>query len=425
MTELNTRGELLREGSFLRTWVGTSLSGLGTAFGILNFVAVVTLEASPFEMGMLTAAGIAPALALGLLAGVWVDRAQKKPLVVAATLGRAVTLGSLLLAFHMDVLRVEQLYVVAFVNGLLRTVFDVSISALIPSLVGRQRLVEANSRLAASESVVGIGGFSVGGWIVQFAGTMIAAGVGALGFLLAAVLFWSVSVRETVECRAAIHTSRWSEFLSGLALTVRHPVLRYLCISSIAEGLLHGFVGAVMLIFGVRELGLETGTLATILAAGSLCSLLGAVSSSKVTHRIGIGPAVVVGFAIFSVGALITPIARGPLLVAGGILVIAQFTEAAYAVYGVNELSLRQAATPSAYLGRVTATVRFVGMSTFMVASVAGGALAEVVSLRWTMAAGGVCGILGAFWLLRSPVWDVREFPDECGGSSGVRENSR
>ena len=106
------------------------------------------------------------------------------------------------------------------------------------------------------------------------------------------------------------------------------------------------------------------------------------------------------------------PAAQGPLFVVGAILICAQLSEAAYAVYELNELSLRQSLTPDSYLGRVNSTVRVVGIGAFMIASVVGGLLPETNGLRLTMAVGGACGLVGAFWLLKSPVWSVLRLPD-------------
>lgn len=411
--ELTGENELLRNGSFLRLLIGSTASRFGTALGTLNFVAVVTLGATPLQMGILTAAGVAPGLAFGLFAGVWADRARRKPLLVWAGLGRAVALASVPVAYSMDALQVEHLYTVALVNGLFRTFFDVSLGAILPGLVGRERLVEANSRLLASGSAVDIGGFSAGGWIVQLIGTMAAVGVGTVSFLSSSLLLLSVRTHEPARPPYEKRSGGMDELWSGLVYVGRHPSLPALCGSAVAEGLLHGFVGALILLFGVRELGMDTGVLATILAVGGVCSLLGALSSRMVARRFGIGPSVVFGLALFAVGTLLIPAAQGPLFVAGAILVCAQLSEAAYAVYEVNELSLRQSLTPDSYLGRVNATVRVVGIGAFMIASVAGGLLAETIGLRWTMAIGGVCGLAGALWLLGSPVWGVLRLPDE------------
>ena len=117
------------------------------------------------------------------------------------------------------------------------------------------------------------------------------------------------------------------------------------------------------------------------------------------------------GFLLFGIGALVLALARGSLLTAGAVLVVGQLFDAAYTVYGINEVSLRQAVASDRMLGRVTATVRFVGIGVFLAASLLGGALAEVIGFRWTLVVGGGCGVLGAVWLFFSPVWGIREVP--------------
>ena len=362
-------------------------------------------------MGVLGAMGVAPGLIFGFFAGVWTDRTLRRPVLVVSNIGRAVSLASIPVAFALDALRIEQLYAVAFINGVFNTFFDISFGAYVPTLAGRDNLVEANGKLAASESVVETGAFSVGGWIVQLATAMAAVIIDAVSFLMSAFFFMAIRTPESAPTSADELQSPLREAWAGLIFVVGHPTLRAVTGSAVAEGLLHGFVGAVILIYGVRELGFGTGVLATIFAVGGVSSFVGAAYSDRITRRFGVGKTTVVGFLLFSTGALVLAMAQGPLLIAGAVLVIAQLSDAAYTIYGINEVSLRQAVTPDRLLGRVTVTVRFVGIGVYLGAILLGGALAEIVGLRWTLALGGTCGLLGAVWLFLSPVRRIRQLP--------------
>ena len=398
---------------FLRLWAGGTMSLLGSELGALGLVAVLTLEASPSQMGMLGAAGTAPVVLFGLGVGVWADRMRRRPVLVIAGIVRALSLGSIPTAYALGVLSIEHLYVVAVVNGVCRTFFSVSFGAYLPQVVGRSNLVEANSKLAASGSVVETGAFSIGGWIAQLATALATATASASSFLLSALLFAAIRKPEPPAAPADGHRSTLREIREGLALVSGHPVLRPLAGSTIAEGLLHGGVHAVILIYGVRELGLGAGVLATIFAVGGIGSFLGATYSARVTGRLGVGPATVIGFLLFGVGTLLAALAQGPVLVAGAILVAWQLFEAPYTVYGINELSLRQAVTPDRLLGRVTATIQFVGVATYLAGLLLGGTLAEMAGLRTTLMLAGGCGVVGAGWLFLSSVWKLRGLPSE------------
>ena len=404
---------LWRNRDFVRLWVGITLSQLGSGLGALGLVAVVMLEASPLQMGILSGAGVAPGVMFGLGIGVWADRMRLRPILVITSIVRALSLTSVPAAFALDVLLMEQLYGVALINGVCRTFTSVSFGAYLPKVVGRGNLVEANSKLAASGSVVETSAFSVGGWIAQLASAVATVITEALSFVLSALFFLAIRIPESEVSSNDKHRSTLREVWEGLAFVFANPVLRTLAGSAVAEGLLHGGVGAVILIYGVRELGLDTGVLATIFAVGGISSLMGATYSTRVARLFGVGPATVVGLLLFGIGTLLLALARGPIVIAGAVLVIWQLFDAAYTIYGINEVSLRQAVTPDGMLGRVTATFQFVGIAVFLVGLLLGGALAEIVGLRPTLVVAGVCGVVGAVWLFLSPVWKLREIPHD------------
>ncbi len=128
----------------------------------LPLVAILTLQASPFQVGLLAVAELAPGMLLGLFAGAWVDRLRRKPLMILADLGRAALLGSVPAAYAFGALGIAQLYGVALCVSVLNVLFDVSYVSYLPSIVGRDHLIEGNSKLEATNSVRGGGGAS--GW---------------------------------------------------------------------------------------------------------------------------------------------------------------------------------------------------------------------------------------------------------------------
>ena len=398
-------------GDFVRLWIGSTISQFGSMLGGLSFVGVVMLEATPLQMGFLGAVGVAPSLVFGLASGVWVDRVRRRPILVITNVVRAVSLASIPAAFAFDQLRIEQLYVVAFFNGVCTTFFDVSFGSYVPTLVGRGNLVEANGKLTASGSVVETIGFSVGGWIVELVSALAAVIVNALSSLISCLLFMAIRTPEALIETADGTSSQMREAMEGILFVLVNRVLRAVTGAVVAEGLLHGIVGSVVLIYGVRELGFSTGVLATIFAVGGVSSFVGATYSSKITTRLGVGPAMVIGFLLYSLGALLLAVAQGPLLVAGLVLVVWQLLDGAYIVYEINEVSLRQALTPDALLGRVTATFRFMGIAAFVLGLLSGGVLAEAMGLRQTLVLAAACGTAGAVWLLLSPVWRLKEIP--------------
>ncbi|HEX5547701.1 MAG TPA: MFS transporter, partial [Ktedonobacterales bacterium] len=189
---------LWRHPDFLKLWAGQSVSLFGsllTQFA-LPLLAALMLGAGAGQMALLAAAEVAPGLLLGFVAGVWVDRLRRRPLLIAADMGRALALASIPLAAVLGALRIEQLYVVAVLVSICTVFFDVAYPSFLPSLLRREELVEGNSKLAASESLAEVSGWSIAGVLVQVAGAPLAILVDAATFVASAVSLVSIRTKE-------------------------------------------------------------------------------------------------------------------------------------------------------------------------------------------------------------------------------------
>jgi MFS family permease len=187
-----------RNRDFLKLWAGETASLLGTQVTVLALplVAVITLHASTGEVGVLNACRYAPFVLVILFAGVVVDRVRRRPTLMLANAGRALLIGLIPLAAAFDSLRVEYLYVVAFLVGVLTVFFDLAYQAYLPSLVERERLSEANTRLQASASAAELGGPGLGGLLVQVVTAPFALLVDAASFVVSIVSLATIETRE-------------------------------------------------------------------------------------------------------------------------------------------------------------------------------------------------------------------------------------
>ncbi|MGE5597704.1 MAG: MFS transporter [Hyphomicrobiales bacterium] len=243
--------------AFLRLWAAQSVSLLGTGLGALPFTAILFLHASGTEMAILTGAITAPGLVLGLAAGSWADRVRRRPLLIAADLGRAAALASLPIAAAFGALAMPQLYAVAFITGSLTVVFDVAHLSYVPSLVSREQLVEANSKLAASASIAEAGSFSLGGWLVQLFGALTAVVADACSFLVSACFLLSIRGNEPPPARdAAPEAGVLAGLAAGARVALADGRLAGLLFASAATSIADGIIGSVILLFGSRDLGL-------------------------------------------------------------------------------------------------------------------------------------------------------------------------
>lgn len=402
---------LWRNADFVKLWAGQTVSTLGTLMGALQLTAVLVLDASPLQMGLLAALRVAPGLIFGLAAGVWVDRLRRRPILIAADMGRAALMGSIPIAFLLGALRMEHLYLVAFGTGALTIFFDTAYRSYLPSLVPRGDLIEANSKLTASESVVEVTAFSVGGWIAQLVSAIATVAVDAVSFLVSGVAIALIRKSEPLTELAADRPAMRPAVAEGVSLVWSDPILRPIAGSVLAVGFASGAVGAVILLFGIRELGFHAGVLGTIFAVGGVSSVVGAVSTERLTRRFGLGPTMIVGLAIFVVSMFLIPAASGPIGVAAAFLVGQQLADGAMAVHEINQMSLRQAITPERILGRVNANLRMIELGAMLVGSLVAGLLGEVVGLRLALVVGASAGLFGALWLAVSPVRHVRDLP--------------
>ena len=228
---------LWRHADFLRLWAGQTISVFGSMIGgtALSFTAILFLQATPFQLGVLSAMQIVPALLAGLFAGAWVDRLRRRPLLIGADIGRALVLASLPLSALLGMLHIGQVYGVALLVSILTIIFDVSYQAYLPALVGKDELVEGNSKLSASAAVAEFGGFSIAGWLVQALTAPFAILIDAVSFGVSAITLGLIRSREA-EVIPAEHPDMFSEIGDGLQAVRQNALLRAMAAAVFIEG---------------------------------------------------------------------------------------------------------------------------------------------------------------------------------------------
>src|SRR6202795_2288111 len=189
---------LWRHREFVKFWAGSAISDVGSQGTVLAvpLIAALTLEATPWQMGLLSAAGGAPILLVGLFAGVWVDRVRRRPVMIATDLGRAALLLIIPLAAVTGALRIELLYAVLLLTGALTVLFDVANMSLLPSLVTPDRIIEGNTKLQSTAAAAQVVGPGVGGLLVSIMTAPFALLVDALSFLVSAAFIARARVPE-------------------------------------------------------------------------------------------------------------------------------------------------------------------------------------------------------------------------------------
>jgi len=305
---------------------------------------------------------------------------------------------------------IEQLYVVAFLAGVLTIFFDVAYLSYLPSLVRKEELLEGNSKLTASSAAAEAGAFGAAGWLVQLLSGPGAVLADAVSFLFSALFVGLIRRPEPVAAPAAQREGMRQEIGEGIRTVLRSPILRSIAVAGVIVDFSFRVFGTVFLLYATRELGFRPGVLGLIFAVGGASSLLGALAARRGAARLGIGPAMVFGVMIMGISMLFVPAAQDATLLGAALLVAQQlFGDGAFTVYEVNQVSLRQSITPDRLLGRVNAGIRFAGLAAMLLGAVTGGLLGETLGLRGTLVVGSVGIFLAGVWLMLSPVWRLRE----------------
>jgi MFS family permease len=422
---------LWRNHAFVRLWSAATVSIFGSLITriALPLVAILTLGAGPLEVALLRGMDLLATLLVGLVAGAWVDRLRRRPVLIWADLGRAVLLATIPLAFALGVLTLWQLIVVAALAGILTTFFDAADNAYLPSIVPRERLVDANSALAASGSAAEFIGFGSAGILVQLITGPLTILIDAVTYVISAVLLLGIRDEEAPPPAKADREPVLDEIRHGLRIVRGDPILRAFAVSSMLLASLWGIFGATWFLFALEELGLGPALVGVIAGVGGASSFIGAVVASRSTRRWGVGPVAIAALLLSALGNLFIPLAPAGLpLVAVACLFAQQLiADSAVTVYDVTEVSVRQTLVPGRELGRVTATFSVLATGAQLAATIGAGLLAEAIGLRATAFLAPLGGLLGALVLWWSPVRLVRDLPvmDERAAVVAAAESER
>lgn len=399
---------------FMKLWTGQTISEFGSRItrDALPLVAVITLAASPSQMSILTVIGSIPILLFGLLIGVWVDRLPRRPLMIAADLGRMLILLSIPAAALTGRLGMELLYVVIAATGLLSLVFSVAYRSLLPSLVGAEHILEGNTKLSTTDSLAEIGGPALAGLLVQIITAPLAIFFDAVSFLFSAVSLALIRAPEAPPAPRPTRRNFRHEIADGFRVILENQALRALVVSILVSNFFGSFLGTLYGYYVIRELGLSPAMLGLIVGVGGVGALLGTLAAPSLVSRFGLGRTLTGAMVLGSLVNLLMPLASGPIWWAVGCLLTCQIAgDAIWAVYDINERTLVQTLAPNLLLGRVNAGIGFLREGVGPVGALAAGALATAWGARPVMWIATLGILTTALWFWGSPVRRMETAP--------------
>jgi MFS family permease len=406
------RGRLWSHSDFLKLWTGQTVSRFGSQITLLAVptLAILTLKATPLQVGLLTTLEYLPFPVLGLFAGVYADRWRRRPIMITADIARAVILASIPIAFELRHLTLLQLYAVALSTGVFTVFFDISDQSYLPALVDRTDLVEGNTKLTISYSTATLAGPAVAGFLIELVGAALAVAVDAASFVVSAVAIWSIRKPERAPMPVSAGGRRglWTEMREGLHVVFGNSILWHIAGCTATSNLGSNMVFAVFLIFAYRHLHLTPGVIGVVFGISSFGSLVGALVARRMAQLLGVGRALASSTTLLSLGMLCTPLAQlgQPFVVLTVFLFVSQLNW-----YDIIQLSLRQSITPDRLQGRMNATMRTIVWGTIPIGAFLGGVLGSTLGVVETIVAGGFVSLLSVGWIVIGPVFRIREAP--------------
>ncbi|MEV5963663.1 MFS transporter [Kribbella sp. NPDC051952] len=404
---------LKRHRDFRLLWIGETVSRFGSATSsvALPLIAISMLEATTFQVGLLTAAAWAPWLLIGLPAGAWVDRVRRRPVMLGASAASAALFIAVPIAAVVGLLTIHLLLIAAILGGAAAVVFQTAYTAYLPTLIDPADHAEGNAKLHGSASAAQIAGLGCGGLLVQLAGPANALVVDATTFVVALGCLAAIHHREQHAGTEQL-ADLWTGIKQGVVYVANDVWLRTLTIFGAVSNLALMGYQAIVVVYLVRDVGLSAGSVGGLVAAATSGGIIGAFAGRRLSTRFGTARALLLCELGLPTLALLIPLSS----VSPWLYLVGGFGVSLGVVGGnVVKATFQQSYCPPDLLGRLAATSSFVNYGTIPLGALLGGTLGQTLGLApalWITTAGVP---LAGLVLLCSPMRRRRDLPTQRG----------
>ena len=390
------RKGLWRNHDFLKLWGSLTITHFGAQITTLALplTAALVLNASPFEMGVLIALEALPFPLFGLFAGVMVDRFPKLPIIIWADLGRGLALLAVPACAWLGWLTMPVLYLAGFLVGIGGVLGWPAYQVFMTERIGRGNLVEANAKMAVSDSAAQLMGPGIAGALVHWLTAPFAILADAIAFFCSA---WLLRGIAPAASDAPKHTGEhiWQDIKEGLRAIWHNPILRALAWALAVWQIFRHAYMAVVVLFATRDLGFSPGHVGVVFMMAGVGSLAAAWAVKPLNRRFGVGPTMLAGMLGTGFAWIAIGLSTGPWLAASLVFGLGLFLlDLSAMAFFINYLALRQSVTHDRLLGRVTATMICLTTATAPLGGLAGGWIAEHAGLRATILLAGIGSVL-------------------------------
>ncbi|MFI6340821.1 MFS transporter [Streptomyces sp. NPDC050535] len=374
--------QLFRDQGFRNLFAATTASAAGVSVAriAVPLTAVVALDATEFEVGLVSVFLTLPFLLVGLPAGAWVDRMQRRQVLMFCQMARSVILLSIPLLWWFDVLNVWWLSAAVLLFGICNVFYDVAYQSYLPGLVGREDLVEANAKITSVQQIFALGGPALGGQLVAILTAPVSFIVTSVGLAFSSLFVFRIR-RVEVDRKRSKNGNLLREIREGILLVRAERRLRVLAESSSWLNLTSYATYAITVVFLARDIGLSVFSIGVFFSVAGVGGVVAAFSFKLLVKKVGHGPLLWISLLVGAPFGLVLPIATSGWTVwaaAASSSVVAFAT----VIFNIGFVSSCQALVSDALLGRVNATMRFLTWGVMPLGSLIGGALAESLGAR-------------------------------------------
>ncbi len=407
------KAALLRHQDFMKLWIGQTVSEFGSEVTsvALPLTAALFLHATPTQMGFIGALTTLPFLVMSLLAGVYIDRLRRRPLLILADSVRLMLLGLVPVLWVTHQLHMNDLYGVAFLVGCMTVLFDLAYQSYLPSLISRDVLMDGNAKLETTRAASQVAGPGLGGVLVRTMAAPLALGFDSLSYGVSVASLLGIRVREPKPQRV-VTRHIGGEIREGLAFVFGNRLIWSIAGCTGTSNFFGALSGSVYVLYFIHGLHFRGAWIGAVYGLGAVGGLVGAVVANRITQSLGLGRTLFLSIAVVAGAGFLVPLAPQEFFVGMGFLILSQaLTGGGSVIYNINQVSLRQSLTPDRLLGRMNASVRFLIWGTMPLGSLAGGLLGSLLGLHATLWIGAVGGTVALIWIGTSPVLHLQSAP--------------
>lgn len=406
-TDTETGGAAKLSPAFWRLWIGETVSSFGTYVSALalQVLILVTLDGNAQDVGWVNSCRFLPYLLFGLVAGAWVERRRRQPVMVVTDLASGVLLALIPIAWALDLLSVPVLAGLVFLYGGATLVNGAASMAVMPRVIPNGQLQRGHAFLDGSDAVAQSAGPALAGVLIKVLGAPVAIVVDAVSYLFSAVMMGTLRLAEPRAGTATAKPNARKEIREGIRWVYHGSDLRAVAINSHVWFAANATLGVVVPTYALHTLDLSVVQFSITTAFAGVGAVVGAAVTTTIGRRLGTGRTVIGTHLMTIVGVLVMALAGSTYgWHAAAVLGSGQALHGiAMGASNSHEMAYRQAMTPDHLQARTNITVHSFNRAVVVVAAPLAGLLATGVGTRVSLVvAAGIFGLAVAV-LVASP----------------------